>query len=305
MSGKAALAAISFPLAILAASSGALGWALHDWSAPPSALAQAPTPSRTKAPKPRPTVSAVAPQLDDQRPAEEAASGCSGRVPPDRGDFAGHVALTFDDGPNVETTPAIMATLREYQAPATFFLNGDQITSEEHETLVRELVADPLFDVGSHGWSHANLARADGETLLAEIDRNQAVLASLGASASFFRFPFGRATCDATALVRSKGMEVAGWHVSSADWCFSERDGWCRSWRYRYVPTHLRRDMVGFVLRQVRRRNGGIVLLHDRLTFTAEHLGKLLETLADEGFVLTKLADSRAFPRLNVRRVGS
>ena len=43
-----------------------------------------------------------------------------------RGD-PGHVALTFDDGPHPEATPAILAVLRRYQVRATFFVLGGQL----------------------------------------------------------------------------------------------------------------------------------------------------------------------------------
>src|ERR1043166_2335345 len=44
----------------------------------------------------------------------------------------GLVAFTFDDGPNPETTPAVIDALEKYGIPATFFIVTQRIRSEEH-----------------------------------------------------------------------------------------------------------------------------------------------------------------------------
>lgn len=49
-------------------------------------------------------------------------SGCSGVVVPDKNGFAKRVALTFDDGPNPETTPQVLDILKQYGVKATFFI---------------------------------------------------------------------------------------------------------------------------------------------------------------------------------------
>jgi len=67
------------------------------------------------------------------------------------------VALTFDDGPDPTWTPRILTVLRRYRVPATFFLVGT------HAASYPALVQDELRDgdeVGSHTYTHANLATA-------------------------------------------------------------------------------------------------------------------------------------------------
>ena len=67
------------------------------------------------------------------------------------------VALTFDDGPDPEWTPKILAVLAQYRVPATFFLVGAHVAS--YPGLVR---AEVRYgdEVGSHTYTHANLATA-------------------------------------------------------------------------------------------------------------------------------------------------
>ena len=67
------------------------------------------------------------------------------------------VALTFDDGPDPTWTPRILAVLRRYRVPATFFLVGAHVASDP--ALVREELRDG-DQVGSHTYTHTNLATA-------------------------------------------------------------------------------------------------------------------------------------------------
>lgn len=226
---------------------------------------------------------------------------CSGKRVPDRTGFDGKVALTFDDGPHAEGTPRVVEILRRHEVPAAFFINGEAV-DETTRPILADIAADANFIVGNHSWSHIDLAALELAEVRAEVDRTTEVLTDLGVVPRYFRFPFGRATCEAGAVVRGRGYRVTGWHANSADWCYSEHGGHCRRRRYQYVPDEMRRDMTAFVLRQVRRRNGGVVLFHDRLRFTADHLEAIIETLRGEGYSFTRLDDLEAFPKLNGRR---
>ena len=50
------------------------------------------------------------------------------------------VAVTFDDGPDPQNTPRVLATLRRYHAVATFFVLGSQ--AEQYPALVHGEVAE-------------------------------------------------------------------------------------------------------------------------------------------------------------------
>ncbi|MES9541498.1 polysaccharide deacetylase family protein [Actinomadura sp. NPDC000600] len=63
----------------------------------------------------------------------------------------GHVALTFDDGPDPRSTPAFLAALREYEVKATFFLLGRMLKAAPD--LGREL-AESGHEIAVHGWEH-------------------------------------------------------------------------------------------------------------------------------------------------------
>ncbi len=68
------------------------------------------------------------------------------------------VALTFDacGGPRgSHYDKSLITTLRKHRVPATLFLNSRWI--EAHRSLAADLAADPLFEIGNHGWHHRPL----------------------------------------------------------------------------------------------------------------------------------------------------
>jgi peptidoglycan/xylan/chitin deacetylase (PgdA/CDA1 family) len=237
---------------------------------------------------------------------EEQAAGlavsatCSGVVVPDRGPFDRVVALTFDDGPSPQTTPLVLSTLRSYGVPATFFINGTRVNSDAAEAIVQDVASDPDLILGNHTWSHPRMTTLSADAAAMQIDDNTSVLVDAGEPERFFRFPYGAASCDLTAAVGGRGYAVTGWHVDSADWCFSSPPvGVCPASEFEHVDDDLRDDMVGFVMRQVESRQGGIILFHDIHAYTASQLGVIIERLLDEGYSFTSIDDASVFPALN------
>jgi peptidoglycan-N-acetylglucosamine deacetylase len=228
------------------------------------------------------------------------AADCSGVVVPDRGPFDKVVALTFDDGPNPETTPLVLETLRRHGIPATFFINGTRVSSEEAEAIVADVATDEMAILGNHTWSHPRMTDLAPAAAAREIDDNTAVIVEAGEPDRFFRFPYGAANCDLTAAVRDRDYVVTGWHVDSADWCFSTPPvGVCPAEEFEHVDDDLRDDMVGWILRQVDGRKGGIILMHDIHAYTAAQLDLIIERLLAEGYTFTSIDDAAVFPLLN------
>ncbi len=223
--------------------------------------------------------------------------GCSGVRVPDQYGFDRRIALTFDDGP-ATTTPEVLAILREHNAPATFFTNGNRYNSTTRP-IAEEIVADPLFTLGNHTWSHPNMAELGESSAASQIDRTTEVIEAAGGEPTFFRFPYGSSTCTTAAMVRNRGYHVTGWHIDSADWCYAAGGGYCSPSTFRYVPDSLRDDMIGYVLSQARQQNGGIILFHDIHRNTVNNLDRILDALSADGFTFTSLDDVDTFPLLN------
>lgn len=107
-----------------------------------------------------------------------------------RGGHPRRVALTFDDGPDPASTPALLATLADAGAKATFFVLADRVA--RWPELFRAIVASG-HEVGLHGNAHHPwLTFWAPERGAADLRAGLAVLAAHGAGATkWFRPPFG------------------------------------------------------------------------------------------------------------------
>jgi cellulose synthase/poly-beta-1,6-N-acetylglucosamine synthase-like glycosyltransferase/peptidoglycan/xylan/chitin deacetylase (PgdA/CDA1 family) len=104
------------------------------------------------------------------------------RIPPKT------AVLSFDDGPDPNWTPRVLAILNRYQVPATFFLVG------AHAASYPGLVSAELNDgdeVGSHTYTHANLGTSPSWRESLELTLTQNALAgAAGIHTRLLRMPF-------------------------------------------------------------------------------------------------------------------
>jgi cellulose synthase/poly-beta-1,6-N-acetylglucosamine synthase-like glycosyltransferase/peptidoglycan/xylan/chitin deacetylase (PgdA/CDA1 family) len=97
------------------------------------------------------------------------------------------VALTFDDGPDPAWTPKILAILRRYHVPATFFLVGAHVAS--WPGIVREEVANG-DQVGSHTYTHTNLGTSGWREGLELTLTQNALAGAAGVRTRLLRMPY-------------------------------------------------------------------------------------------------------------------
>ena len=99
------------------------------------------------------------------------------------------IALTFDDGPNIHTTPQVLDLLEEYNAHASFFLIGDRI-SEENAYVVQRAY-EMGCEINSHSRTHSDMTELSAEEIRAEMAFTaDAVYEIIGESPKFFRPPY-------------------------------------------------------------------------------------------------------------------
>lgn len=180
------------------------------------------------------------------------------------------VALSFDDGPDPEVTPAVLDELKRQGARATFFVIGRQLT--EHPDLGRRIAAEGHV-VANHSWQHSYLQNFRLHAWqLAEIGRcEQAIAEVLGRpSTRLYRPPVGMKTGDQARAIGALGLKVIAWSVHSRDTV--DRDAG---------------SMARRVLKSI--RGGDIVLLHDgdrvpgRRASCPEAVRLILEGLREKG----------------------
>jgi len=156
---------------------------------------------------------------------------------------AGHVAITFDDGPDPASTPAVLDALDRLGWRATFFMLGTMATRAPG--LVAD-VAAAGHEIAVHGFEHRNMLRRMPGAARADIRRCRDLLAEkAGAAPVWFRPPYGILSYGALRGAREAGLTTVLWTT------------WGRDWRREATPETVVHD----VLR--RYVDGGTVLLHD------------------------------------------
>jgi len=83
------------------------------------------------------------------------------------------VALTFDDGPHPEYTPALLQVLMDFQVPATFFVLGERVQRWPH--LARQ-IRQQGHRIGLHGWQHRPFTELAPGELYQSLKRSQTTL---------------------------------------------------------------------------------------------------------------------------------
>lgn len=130
------------------------------------------------------------------------------------------VALTFDDGPNPDATPAILDALKARGVKATFFILGRH--AEQWPDLVRR-VADEGHGVANHGYFHRKLHFKSPAYVRRDLELGtQAIERAANVHPRLFRAPHGFRSPWVTAIARSLGQRTVGWSLGVWD---SDRPG--------------------------------------------------------------------------------
>lgn len=186
----------------------------------------------------------------------------------DGNEAKGIVAFTFDDGPNPDTTPAVIAALEHYDVPATFFIVTKHLVGKQgakHRDLLARII-QAGFEVGSHSVNHSNLRKANAKKLDHEIDESLRTLApEARRPIGLFRPPFGAFNKVGVAKLAKLGLTEVRWSVDTLDWKAKDAD-------------QLRKTVMSMILKQ----HGGVVLMHDVKPITAQIIAHVLDDLEAE-----------------------
>lgn len=126
------------------------------------------------------------------------------------------IALTFDDGPDVRWTPAILDLLDARNQRATFFVVGERAAAEP--ALLRD-IASRGHEIANHTWSHSYLTPFMSPSVLAdELRRTNAVIESAtGQRPRWFRPPVGLLSPRVVAGVNRVGLDTVSWTATARD----------------------------------------------------------------------------------------
>ncbi len=99
------------------------------------------------------------------------------------------IALTFDDGPNTDTTNEVLDILEKHQVVASFFLIGNNINDESAESVKRAYALG--CEINNHSRSHGYMNEMTAEDIKAEYDYvDEKVFELTGEHTKFFRPPY-------------------------------------------------------------------------------------------------------------------
>ena len=182
-------------------------------------------------------------------------------------EFGRKIALTFDDGPDPITTPAILDILRAYGLKSTFFIYGAR--AERHPDLIKRIVSEG-HTLGNHTYYHRNMTKLTPDLILKELQDTQAVVDQVLGSHSrmtLFRPPCGTSyNAEADKLpvfqkiMREQKIYPVMWNVDSRDWTL---EGYPEG-------------IVDVIARSTP-EDGGVILLHDTQPQTVDGLPGILD----------------------------
>ena len=178
------------------------------------------------------------------------------------------VALTFDDGPDPDDTPAVLDALDAAGFKATFFLVGEQV--EAHPALASEIV-ERGHEIGAHCFDHAHHEQLADPA--ADLRRTlDAIRSATGVEPALQRPPYGRFTPASHQACLQAGLQPVYWSAWGEDW------------------EDLGPDRIAdFVTRDL--SDGVVILLHDSARYahrpsaraTAAAIPSIAAAMADAG----------------------
>lgn len=185
------------------------------------------------------------------------------------------VLLTFDDGPNPNTTPIVLDVLKKRNLKAIFFLVGSNV--RKYPDLVRRIHAEG-HTLGNHTYYHLNLPHYAADRITQEIrSTNDLIKQITGVKPTVFRPPYGALNQTVLDIMRREGLDVMLWSVDPGDW------------RNRNMNRTV--DNLKHQLHLNTGGCGGIVLLHDTLPSTAHALEPFLVALTQQGLLPTPFGE--------------
>ena len=202
-------------------------------------------------------------------------SGCR------RADFSGKVHLSFDDGANPEVTTALLATLAQYHISASFFEVGSHLAAlPDHGRALLAAKRAGGHLIGNHSFTHPHFPQLSLEQIAQELDETESLLRDF-TPLRLVRPPFGDDDARVRTIIRDLGYVRVKWDVQTADYAWEEA--------YEKGEPEVRERYIRSLVGKVKKKNGGILLLHDVDRITTDNLPLIIGALQSSGFSFVPL----------------
>ncbi|TLV03554.1 polysaccharide deacetylase family protein [Dyadobacter luticola] len=179
------------------------------------------------------------------------------------------IALTFDDGPNPETTPKVLEILKEKGVKATFFVIGKNAIL--YPDLLRQIHEEGHV-IANHSFSHHYLIGFFSSKKLKNdlAHCNEVIRDVIGKTPLFFRPPFGVTNPRYASVLKELQLDSIGWSLRSLD-----------------TRANNKYQIINKIISELNARD--IILLHDHLQVTADSLADIIEHCQQKGHKIVPL----------------
>ena len=169
------------------------------------------------------------------------------------------IALTFDDGPNYNTSKVI-DVLNKYDIKATFFVLGSRAINNKD---ILKKMADSGMEIGNHTYNHLLLTKYDENKIRSEIDDTSEVIYSATKKRpKLLRPSYGSVN---NKIKKVANMPIIIWDIDTLDWKY-----------------HNSKRITSRVVNKV--RDGDIILMHDIYSASLNALSNIIPILQDNGY---------------------
>ena len=169
------------------------------------------------------------------------------------------IALTFDDGPNYNTSK-IIGVLNKYDIKATFFVLGSRAINNKD---ILKKMADSGMEIGNHTYNHLLLTKYDENKIRSEIeDTSEVIYNATKKRPKLLRPSYGSVN---NKIKKVANMPIIIWDIDTLDWKY-----------------HNSKRITSRVVNKV--RDGDIILMHDIYSASLNALSNIIPILQDNGY---------------------
>ena len=169
------------------------------------------------------------------------------------------IALTFDDGPNYNTSKVI-DVLNKYDIKATFFVLGSRAINNKD---ILKKMADSGMEIGNHTYNHLLLTKYDENKIRSEIeDTSEVIYSATKKKPKLLRPSYGSVN---NKIKKVANMPIIIWDIDTLDWKY-----------------HNSKRITSRVVNKV--RDGDIILMHDIYSASLNALSNIIPILQDNGY---------------------
>lgn len=192
------------------------------------------------------------------------------------------IALTFDDGPSVDSTDLILESLKRFNAHATFFVLGSRV--ETHPEIIKKMTALGN-EVGNHSWDHSQLTKLSPKKIALQVNKTQQIIKdSSNYEPTLLRPPYG--AFDHKVIASCKSMDIALWDIDPEDWKIRNKE-----------------EIIHKVMSKA--DDGKIILMHDIYQTSAEAAEEIIRLLSEQQYQLVTVSELKEVQKQRNHSVAS